>query len=151
AITVLQQRNREQHRQLGRGGTFHASAERELIEPDLVARRELAILDLVVDLDRQLAFLDAVAGVLLRIRRERRKVYIARFGGEVELQLLCERIHRAAHVDRGGAVDSAGQLDIARLRGRQSRNSTSYVGEMRRVIGLHEKVGVLNVSVRNLY
>ena len=48
AVAILEQRDREQHRQLRRVRAVDMLAERELVEDQLVRRGELAILDLIV-------------------------------------------------------------------------------------------------------
>ena len=64
AAPVGQQREREPDWQLGRLRAVDRLSERQLVEIQVVDRLELAVFDEVRDIHRQLAFLDAVAGVL---------------------------------------------------------------------------------------
>src|SRR5690606_8936298 len=75
AAGVLQQRNGQQHRQLERVGAAGGLAEGELVEQHLVAGLQGPVLDLVVQVDRQLAAFDGVADVLGRIRGETGQVH----------------------------------------------------------------------------
>ena len=71
--------------------------------------------DLVADVERELALLDAVAGVLHRVGRERRQVDVARLAGEVERELRRERVDAPLHLDRRGVVDARGDRDVPGL------------------------------------
>ena len=150
AVAVLEQRDREQDRQLGGGRAVDALAERQLVEHELVRRRQPALVDLVVDLERQRALGDAVSRVLARIGRERRQVDAGGLGREIERELARERIQRPAHLDRRDVLDAGGDFDVSGLRGRKRRHAARDIRQMRRVVRLDVEVRELHLAVAHL-
>ena len=75
AVPVLQERQREPHRDLGRVGAVRPVAQRELVHLHHVRRGEAAVLDLVAEVEVELALLDPVAEELAGVRAERRQVH----------------------------------------------------------------------------
>ena len=109
-------------------------AERELVEHQRFSADELAVLDLVVHVERELALLDPVAGVLHRVGRERRQVDVARLAGEVERQLARERMDSSRDLDRRGAIDARVHRDVAGLFGGKRRHAAGDIGQVGRIV-----------------
>lgn len=146
-LRVLEQRYGQQYGQLRRRRAFDALAERQLVEPELVGCRKLPIVDAIVDFERQLALLNAVAGVLHGVRRQRREVDVRRLAGEVQCKLWRKRVDRSA--DRNGrrAFDVRHNFDGSRLYLRQRRHGAGDLSQVRGVIGLDEVIGILHFAV----
>ena len=95
----------EQHGQLGGGRAFDLLAESELIQNDFVFGAELAVLQLVLDVERKLAFLDAVADVLGGVGRHRAQFDFLGVGDDVEKEFFGQRIDLAFDLHRRGVVE----------------------------------------------
>lgn len=146
---LFQQRHREQHRQLGRCRTLDSLTEGELIEKQAVLRGELTVLDLVLHGHRQLAPVDRVARVFDRVRRQARQLDVLGARGDVEKELLGQRIPLATQVERAVAVDAAAHHHVRRrgVVGSDRRNRTLKLREIGRVVGLDEVVGEVHGAV----
>src|SRR5262249_46136726 len=72
AIAVLEEGNGNFQRQVPRIRTLHPVTELQLIDHELVSGGQVAVIDLVVDIGRQLALLNLVAGESSRVRRDTR-------------------------------------------------------------------------------
>ena len=156
AVAVGQQRHRQLDRQAG-GGTFHLLAEGQLVEHDVVAGRQLAIgLHAVAHIHAELAALDAMAGVLDRIRRQRRQLQIAHLALDVQRQGLGQRIQLAEDVKRGRCSHPPAQLQVGQL----GRSGGRHAGEraelaielaqVGRIVGLDEAVGEVDPPVHQV-
>jgi hypothetical protein len=95
---------------------------------------------------RELAALDAVAGVLHRIRRERRQLDVGRGGLDVEEEIARERVDLAGDLERCDVVDLAAQLDLARRLRRDRTDGSADAGEIRRVVRPDEEIAEVDVA-----
>ena len=101
-----------------------------------------------MDIERELAPFDSIAGVFHRIAGERRKVDVTGLGGDVERQFLRERVEATVHLNRCRALDVRGQIEFARLLGRHGADAAGDIREIRRVVGLDVEVGEIHVAAR---
>jgi len=92
-------------------------AERQLIDEQMVVRGQLIVLELVVQIDVELALRDRIARVLRRIRREVRQLDVVRACSQIERRLRDQRIDRAANRQRTVRGQFRGDID-GRGRGR---------------------------------
>ncbi len=115
----------------------------ELVDEDVVFGAQLAVFQLVGDIERELALLDVVAGVLARIRRKRDKIDALDFGLEVEEGLRRQRVEPGHHRHRRRVGIGAAQFHVGHAvgRGRQAADATAHLGHIDRVVRLHEEVG----------
>ena len=154
AVPVGEQRDRELDRQ-ARGRALDLLAEGELVEDDLVARRQLAArLDDVGEVDAHLAALDAVARVLDRVRRQRRQLEVAHLRLQVERERLGERVDLAVDLERRRALDAAAQHQLGELRrlarrrrlGRERGEAAAQLAQVGVVVRLDEAVVVVDAA-----
>src|SRR5690606_23733522 len=84
AFTVLEQRHRQAYRQVDGLGAVDLFAELQLLQNDLVFSVELALLDAVVKVQVHSAFLDAIAGKLAGVGRQRGEFDLFEAGCDVQ-------------------------------------------------------------------
>src|SRR6185503_1195441 len=147
AVAILHQRDGQKHGQLGGVGTFHFLAEGQLVEDDFVFGAELAIVELVLDVEGELAFLDAVTDVPDRIGRHGAQFDFLGVGDNVEKQLLGQRIDLAFNLDRSGIVEARLQIEISRRLRFELRDRALNAGQVGVVVGLDEKIAKVDVAV----
>src|SRR6185312_77853 len=146
AFAVLQQGYRQLHRQVRHAGAVHALAEGQLGDEDVVVGVELALVQQVVHVSRQLALGDRVASVFAGVGAEPGQLNV---GG---LALDVEGGHRLQRVDVAADVHWRGIVQL-RLRhqfggrfaggGAERADPAGKAGEVGGVVGLDEVVGVV--------
>ena len=102
----------------------------------------------VVHVDRQRALGYRIAGVLGRVGREVGQLHVLGLGLDIDERQRGERIYRAADGQRRVAVDLSVEFDVGR-RGRAGAEGSHlpiHLGEVGRVVGLDEVVGVVDLA-----
>ena len=105
AIAVLQQRDGQFQRQIHGIGTFDLVAQLQLVDDNVVAGGELAVLDVVFQIHRQFALGDLVAREVSRVRRDLGQVDASIAHADVGIGRLRQQIGLAPDVRRRIAVD----------------------------------------------
>ena len=149
AALIFQQRHGQQYRQLGRIRTFDPVAEGKLIEEDLVLRVQGAVLDVVADVERELALGDAVTGILLGVGAERGQLDVLAARLHVDQQIAAQGIDGPVDRHRRTAVVTALEHDARpapRIRGKPG-HAAGDLAQVRAVVGLDVVVGKLDASV----
>ena len=151
AVPVLQERNRELERQGDGVGALDLLAELELVDDEFLLGVELAVLDVVGDVDRELALLDLVAREAARVRRDGGHVHARELEADVREERRRKQVHLA--VDGRGriAVHLALEVELgARGRvGRKARRCVPFSSTMLdRIVGLDPEVGEVRASRR---
>ena len=119
----------------------------------MVLRLEPVLLDKITDVHRQLALVDAVAGVFAGIGRRRDHLEALDAGLEVEVQLFGQRVQAAGQCELCIVVDAALQVDACaaiRCR-RETADAAADLCHVGAVIGADEVVAELHVAAGELY
>ena len=115
----------------------------------MVVRVQLIVIELVVQIDVQLALGDRIAGIFRRIRREVGQLDIVRARGQIERRFGDQRIDRAANRQRTVGRQFRGDID-GRGRGRlraERADRALNVDQVRREIRLDEVVRVRHAAL----
>ena len=96
-----------------------------------------------MQVQRQLALLDRVAGIFARIRRQRRQIHALDAGAQVQQQRLGERIDLAGQRQRRIAVDPALDVDGAGgiVAGGDAADAAAQLGQIGAHVRLDQVVG----------
>ena len=120
-----------------------AATESQLVDAHVVLRLQLLLRDVVVQVERQRAFLERVARVLREVRRDRREPDVVEQNRQIDEQILRERIDLSRDGERRIAVDLA--LEINRGNsvqfGGQSPDAAVELLDRRRYVRLDGFVG----------
>ena len=102
----------------------------------------------VVHVDRERALGYRVAGVLGRVGRKVGQLDAVGLGLDIDEGQRGERIDRAADGQRRVAVDLSVEFDVGRRRraGAERSHLAAHLGEVGRVVGLDEVVGVVDLA-----
>jgi len=110
AVAVLEESDRNLQGQVHGVGALDALAELQLIDDEAMLRVELAIVDLVVDVNGQLALLDLVAGKSTGVGCCARELHAAEAHVQIAVRGGRQRIHLPPDMHRRVAIDLALQL-----------------------------------------
>src|SRR6187402_1113221 len=129
SLAILEQRHGELDRKMADARPFHAVAERELVDEDVVVRVQLALVERVVHIDVEPAAGDRITRVLAGVGREIGELDAFGLGRDVEEGHRRERIDRAFDIDRRIAIQLALQGERGRWRASGGTERTDLAGE----------------------
>ncbi len=132
-------------------GALHALTELQLIDHEALFRVQLAIVDVIVDVDGQLSFLDLVAGESPRIGRDRAELHALEAHFHVGEERGGEQIDLPADARRGVAIHLAVERDFGaglRIRGQAHDRSVEAL-QADGVVRLDPEVREVRRTVRD--
>ena len=127
AVGIGEQRNRQIQRQIDRRWTFHALAQRELFQQHLVLAQQFAVVEFVLQIERQLAAGDTASGEGRAVGCQRRHRDIAEIHRHIGKHFGLEGIQGATDLRLAEFIDAAFELQgraRARLRGKPADGAT---------------------------
>jgi hypothetical protein len=110
AVGVGQDGDGEIERQFHRAGTLHALAELQALKNDLVLALQLAVVELVLEVEVHRAGLDSPPGKRGAVRRQRRHRHVAEDYRDVREDLRPERAQRSLDLDEPELVHLSVEL-----------------------------------------
>ena len=137
-VPVLQERHREPHRELRRIGAVHRIAEGELVEEDPVLRVELPFLDMVLEAQGELPFLDSVPRVPSGVGGQGRQVHVPEIHLEIEEEIFRQGIDFPDDLQRRRVLQLPAQVDVRKpaLLGGETGDASADLDKTRGVVRL---------------
>ena len=115
ALAVLEQSHCQANRQIGGLVAFYFLAEGKLVDENLVLGSELFLVDQVLKVEEQLAFVHRVAKVGAGVRGYRREIDIPEGNLEIDKQIITQRVELAGNLHWRVIFQVPPQIHVGKL------------------------------------